>query len=118
VNYFQLLPPLKSKTTATVNNPSSTGEKPSDGWKPDPNTGYLGAMFLSSFSVTAPYEGQATYSAEFTGSGPLKPMSVLQTQAYISALEAASEHLGPTAKAELKSRAKELEVARETKEVK
>jgi TP901-1 family phage major tail protein len=101
---------------ATVKNPSSTGEKPSDGWKPDPNTGYLGDMFLSSFNISAPYEGQATYSAEFTGSGPLKKMTPNQARAYIKALRKSADYIqDESAKKDMKDRANEFEAAQKTK---
>jgi predicted secreted protein len=81
---------------ALLGNPSDTGVVPPGGWDIDPDHCYLGNAFLSSLSANAPYEGQATYSAEFTGSGPLTKMSAEVAAAYKAALNNAAKAAGVT----------------------
>jgi hypothetical protein len=79
---------------ALLGNPSDSGEVPSGGWQPDAQYGYVGNAFLNSFTANAPYEGQATYTAEFNGSGPLAPMTAQQYDQLQRAVKAATEAQG------------------------
>jgi predicted secreted protein len=73
-----------------IKNPSSSGAKPPEGWQPLAGNCYMGQAFLQSFEVNAPYEGQATYSAQFQGSGPLQKMPATQQKRYEEAFTRAS----------------------------
>jgi predicted secreted protein len=53
-----------------VANPSDGG-KPAGGWLPS-GKGWEGDVYITDVSANAPYEGVATYSIQFTGTGPLK----------------------------------------------
>lgn len=66
-----------------------TGEVPADGWTPDESECWFGEAFLSNYTENAPYEGQATYNAEFTGSGPLLEMEPEKAAKYFAAIEKA-----------------------------
>jgi hypothetical protein len=81
---------------ALLGNPSDTGLVPPGGWDIDPEHCLMGNAFLSSFTANAPYEGQATYSAEFTGSGPLIQMPDEVAAAYKKALNNAAKAAGVT----------------------
>ena len=59
---------------AIASNADSVDGKPAEGWTRG-NDGYEGEVIITTLNANAPYNETATYTATFTGCGPLKKIT-------------------------------------------